>query len=757
MSLVETFRTVRARSSTVLLFAFAGTLFTSALLLFSVEPMFAKMVLPRLGGSASVWSVALVFFQAMLLAGYAFAHLLSTRLSIAKAVGIHLVVCLLAAATLPIALPTSWTNPPERFTELWVFALFTVSVGLPFFAVSVNGPLLQAWFARTGHPHAHDPYFLYGASNLGSFAALLAYPALIEPTFGVTAQSRSWSWGFIALALCVAGLGIMTARIMPNEVVAPVAARGPIAARRKARWTFLAFVPSALLVALTQHVSTDIAAAPFLWVLPLSLFLLTFVLVFRRTPVIPHRLVVAAQPVLLIAVALSTLFPVLPLPARIGLELVAFFVATLVAHGELAADRPAAADLTVFYLWMSFGGVLGGAFAGLVAPQIFDTVAEYPLLLVASVACRPGAISARSPKEWLRAALPALFVLALVVAGRAISDEPVMLYAPLCIGIVVLAATTFDRSLRDDLAFAGLLAAVLFSLRAITPGLGAVTDVRSFYGVNRVADLADGSFRLLFSGGTIHGAERLLAVGGGAETGRPRPATYYWPGSPMADAIEAVRDRRGGHIDRLLTIGLGTGSLACHSKAGENWTFFEIDPEVVRLARDPARFRFLSDCAPDMPIVVGDGRVKLGALGPAAADLLVVDAFSSDSIPVHLLTREAFRLYASKLATDGLVVFHLQNKHMELTRVAAAIAAAEGWTTWVRVGRPNAATKDAFDFETTVVAIARDPAHLGRLAADPRWHLLPTRQRDLAWSDDHADVLDAILRKYGGDDPRPTN
>lgn len=749
--------TLEARSgrdlSTFVLPAFAVTLFLSAFLLFSVQPMFAKMVLPRLGGSASVWSVAMVFFQAVLLAGYGLAHVLTTRLGLARALAVHLLVCLAAAVMLPIGVPASWGAPPERFTEFWLIGLFAVTVGLPFFAVSVNGPLLQSWFARTGHPHAGDPYFLYGASNLGSFLALLAYPVAIEPFVGASAQARLWAAGFLVLAAMIAGLGAVTLRVAPAGAgLAARSAARPIATKRRARWVFLAFVPSALLVAVTQHVSTDVAAVPFLWVLPLSLFLVTFVVVFQRRPLLSHAAMLSAQPFLMASVVAITALPILPLPARVGIELAAFFVATMVAHGELAADRPEAENLTAFYLWMSFGGVLGGIFSGLLAPVLFSTVAEYPILLVAALACRPG-LRAIGRADVRRAAPWVLGIAVLFAAPVAlrlpVGALPVLTMA----AIVAIGAFAVVMARADDLRLIGTFAATLFAATAFAPGLTEVATVRSFYGVHRIADSEDGRFRFLFHGTTIHGAERIRDDAGRPIEGRPRPATYYWFGSPLGDAVAAARAVGGGRIGRVAAIGLGTGSLACHATAGEDWTFFEIDPEVVRIARDPTRFRFLSACAPDQKVVVGDGRLTLPTALTAPADLMVVDAFSSDSIPVHLLTREALRLYAERLAPGGLIAFHLSNRHMELLHVAAAIGQAEGFTVWSRVGRPSEAGRGEHDGASAVAVLARSDADAGPIATSPEWKKMATETRVAAWTDDHADVLDAILRRLTGSDP----
>ena len=733
--------------------AFAVTLFLSAFLLFSVQPMFAKMVLPKLGGSASVWSVAMVFFQAMLLAGYGLAHLLTTRLGMVRAIGVHLVVCLIAAVMLPIGVPVSWGAPPEHFTAAWLIGLFTVTVGLPFFAVSVNGPLLQSWFARTGHTHARDPYFLYGASNLGSFLALLAYPVAIEPWIGTQAQARIWAGAFLLLVAMIAGLGVVTLKVAPAAAgLAARSAARPIAVRRRVRWVMLAFVPSALLVAVTAHISTDIAAVPFLWVLPLSLFLATFVVVFQRRPILGHGTMLAIQPLLMAAVVATTALPILPMPARVALELAAFFVATMVAHGELAADRPEAENLTAFYLWMSLGGVLGGMFAGLMAPALFNSIAEYPILLVAALACRPGVRAAngaalRSAAPWV---LGAAVVFALPVAAHVPTGSLTDMSMLALVGAAALAVV---MARGDDLRLLGTFAATLFAATAFAPGLDEVASVRSFYGVHRVADSADGQFRFLFHGTTIHGAERIRDAEGRPIEGRPRPSTYYWFGSPLGRAVEAAREVAGGRLGQVAAIGLGTGSLACHARAGEDWTFFEIDPEVVAIARDPAKFRFLSACAPEQRIVLGDGRLTLAASGLAPVDLLVVDAFSSDSIPVHLLTRESLRLYRDQLAPHGIIALHLSNRHMELLRVAAALGQAEGFTVWTRVGRPDEAGRSEHDGASAVAILARSEADVGSLAGDPGWQRRATETKVVAWTDDHADVLDAILRRLGGDEP----
>ncbi|MEQ1713445.1 MAG: hypothetical protein ABL908_18885, partial [Hyphomicrobium sp.] len=384
---------------------FTLTTFLSALLLFSIQPMFAKMVLPVLGGSTSVWAVAMVFFQGALLAGYAYAHTL-TRLVPARATGfVHLGLYLLAAIVLPIAIPASWGEPPPGEPYLWQLGLFTVAVGLPFVAVAANAPLLQAWFARTGHADAKDPYFLYAASNLGSLIALLSYPLVLEPLFGLQALSGVWSIGFgllaVALALCFwlvrraasYEVGSAAGDATQSETVQAGGDAPDPAWIDRLGWVGLALVPSALLTAYTTHVTTDIASAPLLWVLPLSLYLLTFVIVFRDRALIPRSVLLwlhlGAVIVAMLQLA-QTRHETWFLSSIVGV--VVFFTSALVAHRTLYEARPAARHLTEFYLWMSLGGVLGGLFAALVAPKLFSEIFEYPLLLALSMACRPGAL-----------------------------------------------------------------------------------------------------------------------------------------------------------------------------------------------------------------------------------------------------------------------------------------------------------------------------------------------------------------------------
>jgi len=382
-----------ARNRLVLV-VYTAAIFVSALLLFSVQPLFTKMVLPRLGGSPAVWSVAMVFFQSLLLAGYAYAHFLMEIKNRVIPVAVHLVLLVVAMLTLPLSIATSWGDPPNSGYAFWLLGLFLISIGLPFFALAANNPLLQAWFVRTGHPAGPDPYFLYASSNIGSFLALLSYPVLLEPMFTLRSQNLIWTGGYGLLIVLIAGCGALLLRspaiAEADRETEESDAPAPSLLLR-ARWIFLAAVPSGLLIAVTAHISTDVAAAPLLWVLPLSLYLLTWVLVFQSRPLLPHKWVLMAQPLAIAGViVLLAVGGEQNLLLTLGGHQLCFFVIAMACHGELARTRPAAKYLTGFYVALSFGGMVGGLFAGLIAPFLFSWVAEYPILVALATLCRPG-------------------------------------------------------------------------------------------------------------------------------------------------------------------------------------------------------------------------------------------------------------------------------------------------------------------------------------------------------------------------------
>src|SRR5215510_6323370 len=723
-----------------LLAVFTAAIFLSAALLFAVQPMFTKMVLPQLGGSPSVFSVSLKNYQAALLLGYAYAHLLTRYAPARLAPLIHVAVMIAAALTLPLAIAASWGRPPTQGVAFCLLGLFTVSIGLPFFALSANAPLLQAWFARSDHPRAKDPYFLYAASNIGSILALLSYPFVIEPFTRLGQQSNGWSTGFLGLIFLIGACGALSWRsggATRDAAVTEEAGARPTW-RDAATWMGLAAVPSGLLIAVTAHLSTDIAPSPFLWVIPLALYLLTFVIVFAQKPILPHRAMVLIQPALLVALVATIVYTVHDyLPLVMLLHVVAFFVIALVCHGELARPRPAAGHLTAFYMWMSAAGVAGGIAAALIAPYVFPWVAEYPILIVLAILCRPGL----KLSDWRQTlAIAVLFaVAAAVIVVPAVGFDVGLTDAQFYWSLGVLLALAFAASfLPNPLAFAALIVLVFMVWRFYEVDLD---RVRSFFGVHKIVDRGDG-VRVLQHGTTIHGAERLVDIEAGPGT-RPLPLTYFHANAATVQTISAARARTGGPIN-VAIVGLGAGTLACYAEPGDDWTYYEIDPTVVDIARDPSRFTFLSACAPDMPIVLGDARLTLGDAPDGSYDVILLDAFASDMMPVHLMTREAMALYLRKLKPEGIVALHVSSRYMELVSVVAGIADANGLL--ARLNPPEEVDPEAHQYQSAVVAAARKDADFGTLISDGQWIPVRPDPRQWVWTDDYSNVIGAIIR-----------
>lgn len=734
----------------LILVVYTAAIFTSALLLFSVQPLFTKMVLPRLGGSPAVWSVAMVFFQSLLLAGYAYAHYLMQIRNRVIPVAIHLVLLVIALLTLPLSIASGWGEPPSSGYAFWLLGLFVVSIGLPFFALAANNPLLQAWFVRTGHPNGPDPYFLYASSNIGSFLALLSYPVLLEPMFSLRTQNLIWTGGYGLLIVLIAACGVLLLRSPATVVVEQAVdtdAPAPTWALR-ARWIFLAAVPSGLLIAVTAHISTDVAAAPLLWVLPLSLYLLTWVLVFQSRPLLPHKLILLLQPLAIAGVViLLAVGGEQNLLLTLGGHLLCFFIIAMACHGELAGSRPAAKYLTGFYVALSFGGMVGGLFAGLIAPFTFSWIAEYPILLALAALCRPSA-NERLP-QWSRWYWPFLAVLAVALIAPSYREGSALTWLDdnriWIIGAVGVLSALLALGLNAGRwkVFA-TVAVALVLLRAYPSDDGRVETVRSFFGVHKIVVTPHGQYHVLMHGTTIHGAEKVQNDDGTPITGRPEPISYYHKDGGIGQAIAAVRARKGGPI-RVAVIGLGSGTLACASAPGENWKFFEIDQSMVDTARDPKYFTYIQRCEPDLKPVIGDARLTFAKEPDGAYDLIIVDAYSSDAIPIHLATEEAMAIYKEKLAPQGAVVMHVSNRHLELASVVVGIADANDMKSWVfneDSGRDN-----EYIFATNVVISAREEADVGTLAASDKWALTEAEDNQRVWTDDYSNVLGAVWRR----------
>jgi len=754
---------------------FALTLFVSATLLFLVQPMVGKMVLPRLGGTPAVWNTCMVFFQGVLLVGYGYTHSLSAWKGRRTQIVAQFAILALPFLVLPFSLG-SWSPPAESNPALAVLWLLLGMVGLPFFVVATSAPLLQRWFAATDHPAARDPYFLYGASNLGSMLALLLYPILIEPNFTLEGQTVLWTVGYALLVLMVAGCGFMVWRPsvratlvftpeLPVEAVTAInpapqqptaitaakrssrqrpappstpAARssrgafsefdqGNTSWRRRLRWIGLAAAPTSLMLGVTTYLTTDIAAIPLIWIVPLALYLLTFILVFARWPVpwvgSPHTVVLYAQPCFL-------LFLILDMLARLGvptwfeffLHLAAFFSTALVCHGELAKDRPAAHHLTEFYLCMSAGGVLGGMFNALIAPQVFwFGVAEYFLAMVLACVLRPRMLEG----DWGRTLIPGdskqtettvlgrildwAIPCALGLGGYYLSLLGTAYHAKayfIAVGVVVVLALA-GRPLRFGLALAALIVGVEGYNRGQDPFL---FEDRGFFGFVKVRATHRSSgtvYHTLVHGGINHGEQIVHPEERRRETiayFHPSGgigqifAKFSWPDARLPASLVGLGAVPGGMLAGLhseppyAVVGLGTGTLAAHARPWQHMVFYEIDPLVKRLSLPPegqkTYFYYLEDAlerGARLEVLLGDGRQTLKA-DPLGRNLeryyhiIVLDAFSSDAIPVHLLTAEAVDLYLEKLADGGLLIFNTTNRYVDIRPVLGKIAQEKGLT-----------------------------------------------------------------------------
>lgn len=736
----------------LILVVYTAAIFVSALLLFSVQPLFTKMVLPRLGGSPAVWSVAMVFFQSLLLGGYAYAHYLMRLRNRIIPVVVHLALLVVALLTLPLSIASGWGEPPTSGYAFWLLGLFAVSIGLPFFALAANNPLLQAWFVRTGHPNGPDPYFLYASSNIGSFLALLSYPVLLEPIFTLRTQNLIWSCFYGLLIVLIACCGALLLRSPANAAALNMPEDDTDAPAPswmlRARWIFLAAVPSGLLIAVTAHISTDVAAAPLLWVLPLSLYLLTWVLVFQSRPLLPHKWMLMLQPLAIMGViVLLAVGGEQNLLLTLGGHQLCFFIIAMACHGELARTRPAAKYLTGFYVALSFGGMVGGLFAGLIAPFTFSWIAEYPILVALAVLCRPPS-DERWP-QWSRWFWPLLVIVAIALiapsysSGKAFSWlDTNRVYVITAVAIVSMVMAILLKADRWKLA--GVVVLALALIRIYPSDDGRVETVRSFFGVHKIVVTPHGQYHVLMHGTTIHGAEKFQNDDGTPVTGRPEPITYYHKDGGIGRAISAVRERKGAPL-RVAVIGLGSGTLTCASEPGENWKFFEIDQSMVDTAKDPKYFTYIQQCEPDLKPVIGDARLTFAREPDGIYDLIIVDAYSSDAIPIHLATEEAMKIYKDKLAPQGAVVMHVSNRHLELSSVVVGIAEANDLKSWVYSedsGRDN-----EYIFSTSVVVSAREEADVGKLASSEQWALTEAEDNQRVWTDDYSNVLGAVWRR----------
>ncbi len=710
----------------------------SAFLLFWVQPLITKMLLPLLGGAPSVWNTAMMFFQILLLAGYLYAHLL-IRLPPRLQAVTHGLLLLVAWSLLPFGVGGALTTPAEGAPITWLLGTLARLVGLPFFVLSASAPLIQAWFGRTGDRAAGDPYFLYAASNAGSLVSLLAFPLLLEPALPLPGQARAWAIGFALLAPLLGACFVATRRrpaMLPGADALPAV---PVRGATRLLWVTLSLVPSSLLLGVTSYISTDLAAVPLLWVVPLALYLLTFIIAFGRNASGAWSGRAAAVGIVVVTTLLTaTRVMELPIPAWLSVpaHIISFFAIALWCHAQLSQRRPPASNLTEFYLWLSVGGALGGIFNALVAPVIFSSTYEYDLGIAAACLLRmvmAGRAGRRPVIELCYAIILVGGAAALAIQIRGTGWILDLGNLPKITSVALLGVALIWYS-RHPPRFTASVLAVLGCGLMIQNGLGIIHGTRSFFGVVHVRSIAHGTWHGLLHGDTLHGVEATDPAKW-AET-----STYYVANGPAGQFLRSVPTPR-----RVAAIGLGTGGLTCFSRPGEDWTFFEIDPAVAEVASDTRFFHYLAQCGRSARIAIGDGRLLLAAQPDSAYDLIVLDAFSSDSIPVHLLTQEAFGLYLRKLAPHGRLLVHISNRYLDLEPALAAGLADLGAVALAQFYKPSAEEIARWATPSNWVAIAPGPGDLDFLRGDARWRPLASRAGFVPWTDSYSNIL-SVLR-----------
>ncbi len=711
-----------------MLFIYAIAIFTSAALLFTVQPMVGKMMLPVMGGSPAIWNTCLVFFQAALLVGYAYAHLLAKIARKPAQVGIHIGLLVLAALTLPIHLPDQ-VIPPVDASPVW-FLLKTLALtcGAPFAILSATAPLLQRWFAMTDHKDARDPYFLYAASNAGSLLSLLAYPLVLERSFGVVKQADGWAVGFAIFVVLTLLCGIVMVKrtaVQASSTSPPSGADyhetpAPVRSVRwvdRAWWVALSAVPSSLLMGCTQYITTDVAAFPLFWVLPLAIYLVTFIIAFsprvERLGVWPIWTAGALVPLSLLGLVISgKAQTVIPVSQILSMHLCLLFGGALSCHLVMARKRPVASRLTEFFLLTSLGGVLGGSFNALLAPVIFNEIYEYQFaILAAGLLVSLVLFERRSPPVRLAG-------LAAVVGA--------IMFGLLMLHIKASEASKDQRIVHQE---------------------------RSFFGVLRVLVSQSGRTRSLVHGTTNHGVQRL------DEQGRSIPTSYYHASGPVGEAMKALWLRP--NFTRFAVVGLGTGAIAAYGRPEttlpdgtirprQQVDYYEIDPAVARIAQDNRFFTFLDGSAADVKVVLGDARQTLASAPDEGYSLIVLDAFSSDAIPTHLLTLEALDLYRGKLREDGILLIHISNRHLNLGLMLGRGARELGMISLGRQHTPDDTVAKEGGLASTWVAIASNEGAFGsmfdRSCMDPKTCWFPfDGEGGPLWTDDFADILSCMV------------
>ena len=733
---------------------FAFTLLLSATLIFSIQPMFSKMILPLLGGTSQVWNTAMLFFQACLLGGYAYAHGTSKFLGIRTQAILHVILLAIFVVVLPFGIPEAWRSPEEHNPTLWQLSLMASTVGGPFFVLAASAPMFQRWFAATSHPHADNPYFLYGASNFGSVLGLLSYPFIVEPILSLSEQANSWMFGYFAMIGFTIACGILVwsthghkdQKAAGNDVVISWATRG--------WWLLLAFIPSSLMLGVTTLITTDIASVPLLWILPLTIYVGSFILVFARKPLLNFEQInkyFAVMMVILTILVISSYGTVYPPILTIGIHLTVFFFAAMLCHTALVDARPHASRLTEFYLLMSVGGALGGVFNALIAPQFFVIPVEYMGVLILALFIRNYKEDGQGLKEvWNK-------------FKTSIKDTGLNTFLNFKgLGIFLILVTCFfaihapERYMLYMAAFVAASILIMFEKNRVLFALGAMAvfsifplgfdwgfktfksimhQERNFFGIIKVVNMNDGQ-RILLHGTTNHGSQAL------DEEHRLMPLSYYSYESPINDVISYYDNKRGDQ--RFAVIGLGIGVTACFQKDERFYDFYEIDPAVADVAENPEYFTFLKDCGSPYEIILGDGRIKIEEKPESHYDFILGDAFSSDNIPVHIMTKEAIELYLSKLKPDGTFIMNIANNYLDLEPVVAAIAEEIDATALAKVKKDGTIEGTELEYYPTHFAVITKNENVIKYLKDNGWGEALETRKVRAWTDQYSNIFSVL-------------
>ncbi len=711
---------------------FTLTIFFSASLLFFVQPLYAKIVLPKIGGAPAVWTTAMLFFQTVLIVGYLYAHVVTRRLSTRMQIGLHATLWVMALYFLPLSAPQGWELDVSGSISVQTLVLFAGGVGLPFAMLSANAPLIQHWYSRTGGPSANDPYFLYGASNLGSMIALLGFPLIAEPFF--TAGQIGWAFavGFVVLGALLVWCGL-TART--ESMASPtnyLLSSGQPRITDFVVWGILAFIPSSLMLASTTKISTDFGALPLVWVVPLALYLLTFVIAFSRKQLVSARFLTlsGATGIIISGLAFSGVLAGTFGFKELLLIVCGFFLVSLWAHGRMYKLRPGSDQLTGFYIAISVGGACGGLFNAILAPIIFNKIWEGHITLGIAAIAFIVPFTTIPAKLLLRSILVGTVVGLCALASHKILGVERQAFLFLSLAAAVAAAISF----RKHVVAASFVLLLAFLIPIPFFNSNALFEGRSFFGAHRVIDVKD--LRRYMNGTTLHGLQALNEL----MIDRPTPLSYYHPLSGLGKVLAS---KEVGEMKSIGIIGLGTGALTCYATEWQDWTLYEIDPVVEFIARDSGLFTYLSNCAENTATNLGDARVVLSSQSDVAFDLLVIDAYSSDAIPVHLTTLEAIRLYQERLNPGGVILFHISNRFYDLSVQLARAAKEVRMSAW-QYQQPE------IDLETTtgflpqdLVAFTSDGTVIKEIVSNEDWkRLVPDEGR--VWTDDHANVLGSL-------------